>query len=237
MSKKKSKKEIEKEEEIIESYEEEQEEVVEVEEEYEEVKEDKKDSYHKNKRMINILFVIVLLFLLLPTIDIICVSKYKKGPFFAIPVKTHTDGGTKEYYGLGYKVIKYRQDQGRRDLELGTWDLQYDTTALTVQDLDLAIEFVENEQDAYVSYYKEFVRIMSTLREVDTKKHQITIGYHDEDGKYSLDVICEIVPEQKNLSTFQEEKEITIIGTVKEYKPNTDKKPNTLIIENCFAEQ
>ena len=39
------------------------------------------------------------------TVDVVGVSRYNKGPFFAIKTKTYNDGGTKEYYGIGYKAI------------------------------------------------------------------------------------------------------------------------------------
>ena len=44
---------------------------------------------------------------------------------FIIKTHTYNDGGTKEYYGLGYKVIKYNQVQGRRDKVIGSWKLKY----------------------------------------------------------------------------------------------------------------
>jgi hypothetical protein len=36
-------------------------------------------------------------------------AKHNKKPIFAIPILRHKDGGTVEYYGLGYKVIKYNK--------------------------------------------------------------------------------------------------------------------------------
>ena len=75
------------------------------------------------KLIINIIFSIIVILIIMVAIDIICVSRYNKGPFFAIPTHTYKDGGTKEYYGLGYKVIKYHQIQGRRERELGSYSL------------------------------------------------------------------------------------------------------------------
>jgi hypothetical protein len=34
-------------------------------------------------------------------------SRFDKRPIFAVPIKVYKDGGSVEYYGLGYKVIKY----------------------------------------------------------------------------------------------------------------------------------
>lgn len=193
--------------------------------------------YRKAKTIMNIVFIVIMTMIAMIAIDVISVAKYDKGPYFAIRTKKYNDGGTKEYYGIGYKVIKYYQEQGRRDMEVGFWNLKYNNTPITIQDIDLAIEMTGNEQKTYQKYYKKFVRIISTLQKVDTEKHQITMGYKDEDGKYSLDIICNIVPEQNNLSTLEEGKEITIIGTIKNFKGKTEKNNNRLYVENCFAEQ
>ena len=191
----------------------------------------------KTKRIINIIFGIIILVAVLVATDIILVSKFDVGPFFSIPLHTYKDGGSKEYYGLGYKVIKYHQIQGRRDRELGSYSLKYNVNPITVQDVDMAIEFSEDTSKAYEKYYKKFVRIISTLKKVDEKKHQITIGYQDEGKKYSLIIKCDMVKEQKNINKFETGKEITIIGTVKSFKPATKKNANTIYISNCFAEQ
>ena len=206
-------------------------------EELEEYKNKKNKKYKLYKRIINIFFIIIVFLLILVTVDVIAVSKYNVGPFFAINTKTYKDGGTKEYYGLGYKVIKYHQLQGRRDTEVGSWGLKYNDKAFTVQDLDLAINLSDNKNDTYNNYYKKFVRIISTLKSVDTKKHTITLSYTDEDGKYSLDIICKINKDQDNLEELEKDKETTVIGTIYKFKDKTDKKNNRVYIKDCFAEQ
>ena len=219
----------EKEEEIIESYEDKEE----IDEE--EIKDNSK-KIKIAKIIINVVFSIITLLIILVTIDVICVSRYNKGPYFAILTQKYRDGGTKEYYGLGYKVIKYHQIQGRRDMEIGKWDLKYNTDPITMKDVDLAIEFNDDSVKTYNKYYKKFVRIISTLKKVDKKNHSITIGYQDEGNKYSLDIQCDIVKDQKDLD-FKEGKEITIIGTVEDLTVKTKNKPNTIYVSNCFAEQ
>ena len=189
------------------------------------------------KLIINIIFSIIVILIIMVAIDIICVSRYNKGPFFAIPTHTYKDGGTKEYYGLGYKVIKYKQLQGRRDMEIGTWSLEYDIEPITIEDIDLAIRFNKNEVKTYNDLYKKFVRINSTLKKVDKKNNTITIGYEDEEGKYTMDIICNMANKDGKIYDFEVGKEITIIGTVYDMKGKTAKTPTTLKIKNCFAEQ
>ncbi len=197
----------------------------------------KKKPYKILRLVLNIIFVIVLIALTFIAVDVICVARYEKGPYFVIPGTKYKDGGTREYYGIGYKVIKYNQVQGRRDMEIGFWNLKYNADPITIQDVDLAIDTINDGYETYKKYYKKFVRINSTLQKVDTKKKQITLGYIDEGGKYSLDIICKMVDEQENLKELEQGKEITIIGTLKNYKEKTKKRNNTYIIENCFAEQ
>ena len=188
-------------------------------------------------KIVNIIFIVIVVCILMIVTDIVCVSKYNAGPFFAIPLHKYNDGGTKEYYGLGYKVIKYNQVQGRRDKEIGFWNLKYNSNPITLQDIDLTIEMHNNEVNTYKKYYKRFVRIISTLKKVDTKNNTITMSYQDEDNKYSLDIICEVVKEQGNLSKLETDKETTIIGTVSNFKIKTKKTNNKLYISNCFVEQ
>jgi hypothetical protein len=188
------------------------------------------------KKIINIVFGIIIVILVMITTDVICVARYNIGPFFAIPLHKYDDGGSKAYYGIGYKVIKYNQVQGRRDKEIGLWTLKYNIEPTTVQAIDLAIEFNDDEKATYEKYYKKFVRIIATLEKVDTKNNKITIGYTDEDGKYTLDIVCSMA-EKNKISNLTENEEITIIGTVSDYDFKTSKKSSKLYISNCFAEQ
>ena len=185
----------------------------------------------------NIILLLVMVVIIMVIVDIVAVRRYNAGPYFALPIHTYEDGGSIEYYGIGYKVIEYNQVQGRRDKEIGLWSMKYSTDPTTIQDIDLSIEMTGNEKATYEKYYKKFVRVISTLKKVDTKKHQITIGYTDEDGKYSLDIVCNIVKDQTNLADLKEGETITVIGTIDNFKLKTKKTNNTIYISNCFAEQ
>ena len=58
-------------------------------------------------KVVNISLIVVIVFGLLIFIDVIAVTRFNSGPFFALKTKTYSDGGSKEYHGLFYKVIKY----------------------------------------------------------------------------------------------------------------------------------
>ena len=235
------------EEEIVDSYEDEIEKVYDDEdiEPIENSDEELEDDYNYEpekkpinyKKIINIVFFIIMLCLVMITVDVISVGKFNKGPYFAVKTRTYDDGGTREYYGLGYKVISYNQFQGRRDKEIGFWSLKYNAEPVTVQDVDLAIEFNKDEVATYKKYYKKFVRVVSTLKKIDKKNHKIILEYYDEDCKYTLDIVCNMVEEQYDLSKLVEKEETTIIGTVNKYKFKTNKETGKLYINDCFAEQ
>jgi len=63
----------------------------------------------KRKKII----IVLLIFIAFLTIDFTLVS-YDKRPIFVIPGAVCKDGGTREYYGLGYKVIGWRQIEAKQ---------------------------------------------------------------------------------------------------------------------------
>lgn len=188
------------------------------------------------KRIINVVFSIIIIIIIMITVDYIRVTKYGYTPVFAVKTLELKDGGTKEYTGLGYKVIDYNEIHGRRDIEIGLWGMKRNSTPIEVADVDLAIAFTTDEVKAYKKYYNKFVKITSTVLKTNEKDNKITLRYTDEDGKYTLDIICDLVPEQTNISAFEENKNVTVIGTVKKYVGATKKKNKQIYIKNCMAE-
>jgi len=207
-------------------------------EEYEFSEEQKpKKKHNKITLIMNIVFVVVLVLIAMVATDIVMVKNYHKGPYFAIKVKTYNDGGTKEYIGLGYKVIKYNQQQGRRDTELGTWLLKYNSNTIDVDAIDLAIEFNEDEAKAFKKYNGKFLRVSGVLTNVSLNENTITISYEDEDGKYSYDILCDMASDKKALKEFITEIRVTAIGTVSSYDYKSPDTNPTLHLKDCFAEQ
>ena len=172
----------------------------------EELDEEEPIKEKKSHKKLFIIIGIILVLILVPTImivtDVLRVTKHQQTPIFAVVTKTHNDGGTKEYTGLGYKVIKYNQKQGRRDIEIGTWGLKYNTDILEAEVIDLAIEFTENEADSYEKYKGKFMRISGVLTNVSENDNTITVSYVDEDGKYNFDIICDMASEVDKLKEY-----------------------------------
>lgn len=204
--------------------------IEETEENIEEVK--KTPNY---KKIINIIFAIVVAILIMVAIDVISVGRFNRGPFFAIQTKEYEDGGTKEYIGFGYKVIDYNQVQGRRGKEIGPLNLKYNIDPIDTKDIDLAIEFTEDEETAYKKYYNKFIRVESTLESMDFDNNKIVFGYNDEGGKYTLKFTCDMASETEELVNINVDEKVYVIGTVTSYEFETAKQPGNIILSDCFA--
>ena len=190
------------------------------------------DKEKKYKKISTIVVIVIVVIGLLVSSDIMFVTKFHKGPFFAIRTKVYKDGGTKEYYGLFYKVIKYHQVVGRRDMVIGGWNLKYSTNPLEITSMDLALEFRNYPKETYKKLYGQFLKITGNVLSVDKENGIITNRNIDKDGgKYKLDIECHMV-ETDGLDVTSDP--IEIIGVLKDYKAKSGEKPAKVVIENCF---
>lgn len=78
----------------------------------------------KLKIFLIVLGIIFILGIVFFSIDYNRVQKQEK-PIFCLNVTTYRDGGTKEYYGLGYKVIDFHTLEGFDEIKIGTWFMKY----------------------------------------------------------------------------------------------------------------
>ncbi len=204
--------------------------------EYDNNQEKKKGNKNIAKTIINIVFIIIIIIMVMVTVDVVGVSRYNKGPFFAIKTKTYNDGGTKEYYGIGYKVIKYNQQQGRKDIEIGSWNLKYNIEPINISSLDLAIEFRNDYKKAYKRYGKKFIRTDGTIKQIVNNK-KIIVKYSDPDKKYSLEIICNMA-NNKMTNKLKKGDKVELIGTISNFSPKqNDNKVNKLYVDNVYAQK
>ncbi len=179
----------------------------------------------KIKKISTIVMIVIIVIGVLVTTDILLVSKAHIGPFLAIRTKVYNDGGTKEYYGLGYKVIKYNQKVGRRDTVIGSWGIKYNTNPETFTIRELAYSII-NDNNNHIG---EFIRLTGTISSKNNKNNTVTLKFTDDiDGKYDLTVKANLL--SKNIKKLNKNAPISLIGVIKSY----DNK--TLTIENVFAE-
>ena len=125
-----------------------------------------------------ILGVIIIFGLIFFAVDY---NRVKNGenPIFCINTATANDGGTKEYLGLGYKVIDFNRLDGYDEVKIGTWSMKY--------------EDFENEYNAnvIVNGYDNIPSITITGEDALTIKQILNeFTYNSElcDGIYSYEI-------------------------------------------------
>lgn len=188
----------------------------------------------KIKRNMTILLLVVVALGALISIDIFFVSKVHVGPFLAIRTKVYKDGGTKEYYGLGYKVIKYHQIEGRRDTQIGFWSMPYSTKPTSISTLDLALEFRNYPKKTYKKYYNQYMKIEGEIFKIDKSKKEITLQYKDEDGAYTMNVVCPLVKTDIDLDSYEKGVTISVVGNLIHFENKDGKTPMVVTLKNEF---
>lgn len=125
----------------------------------------------KTKRIVIMLTILILVILIFFIIDYRRVQR-KQRPLFCIDVATYTDGGTKVYYGLGYKVIAFHkmlflnessnEMEYYQDIKIGTWYMDYN---------DFTEEIMEKENAKQQANHKrKYIELENTQIDYDLVK-------------------------------------------------------------------
>lgn len=84
-----------------------------------------------NKKLKTLLIILVILIILITTFIIVDCLRLKANnkPIFSLNFGIqYLDGGTKEYYGLFYKIIDYKKLLGYNGIKVGPWFMRYDNS-------------------------------------------------------------------------------------------------------------
>lgn len=110
-----------------------------------------------------IIGVFVILGIVFFVVDYNRVQKQEK-PIFCIknPAGIMNDGGTIEYFGLGYKVIDFNTLAGFDDIKIGTWSMDYND--------------FEEERKAHENTFEENLQLNE---EFNRSPENVTIEVHD----------------------------------------------------------
>ncbi len=191
------------------------------------------DEEKKLKKRFTIIMIVALILGTLIFIDILIANYTSVGPFLAVKVKTHNDGGTKEYYGLGYKVIKYRVKDGRNVTVVGSWTLKYDPTSKASTVEELGISFRNNPKEALKNSYKQFFIVTGKIDSIDKTNKKIVLIYEDKDGgNYTTKAEFYL----KNTSKLKKHKKgdtVIVSGTFIKYTPKNGSVARTITFNNC----
>lgn len=190
------------------------------------------DEEKKLKKKFTIIMIVALVLGTLIFIDILVANYTNVGPFLAVKVKTHNDGGTKEYYGLGYKVIKYRVKDGRNTTVVGSWTLKYDPTSKASTVEELGISFRNNTKEALKNSYKQFFIVTGKIDSIDKTNKKVVLIYEDKDGGNYTTKAEFYLKNISKLKNYSKGDTITISGTFTKYTPKKNNIVRTLSFNN-----
>lgn len=190
------------------------------------------DEEKKLKKKFTIIMIVALVLGTLIFIDILVANYTNAGPFLAVKVKTHNDGGTKEYYGLGYKVIKYRVKDGRNTTVVGSWTLKYDPTTKATTVEELGISFRNNTKEALKDSYKQFFIVTGKIDSIDKTNKKVVLIYEDKDGGNYTTKAEFYLKNISKLKNYSKGDTITISGTFTKYTPKKNNIVRTLSFDN-----
>ena len=141
------------------------------------------------KILLVILGVIIILGLIFFAVDYNRVQNHEK-PIFCINYATANDGGTKEYLGLGYKVIAFNRLDGYNEIKIGPWTMKYEDFEDEYKEYGSAVEEIDPE--VVINGYNNMPDITITGEDT-TKIKQILDGFSYDgelcDGIYSYEII------------------------------------------------
>ena len=141
-----------------------------------------------------VLGVIVILGIVFFVVDYNRVQKQEK-PIFCIqnPAGIINDGGTVEYFGLGYKVIDFHTIAGFDDIKIGTWFMDYN-------DFNEEMKVYEEKYEEELNKNKEYVINLFELKEISSITIDTLAQYDNKKefkDKESIEEIYEVFADKK----------------------------------------
>lgn len=137
-----------------------------------------------------VLSVIIILGIVFFVVDYNRVQKQEK-PIFCIqnPAGIISDGGTIEYFGLGYKIIDFHTLAGFDDIKIGTWFMDYNDFDDEIKEYEEKNELKTSNNFEIIFYDRQPIESYKTytiLGKDETDKYDYTIyGY---DGKVNIKI-------------------------------------------------
>lgn len=153
------------------------------------------------KKELKILFIVLGIIVVLGAIFFVIDydrAKKQEKPIFCINIATYRDGGTKEYLGLGYKVIDFHTLEGFDDIKIGTWFISYNdfNEEMKVYETKFEEELRKNEE------YTKMIQVNGKLYINNGEESTVTGRCGNMDGQITTNVKQDEVPTQDNQSNF-----------------------------------
>lgn len=149
------------------------------------------------------------------TIDYIR-AKNNQGPIFSIRTGILKDGGTKEYFGMGYKVIKFNRLGGYNKVKIGPWFMDYNDFSNEYEEYDKNHNAIEKPNKVELMYETIIDHIMNEDSALNNEAEYI-----------SLDVDGLVAPSERGNGTLYdkyleltEDEKLTLLEYCKKYNSN-----------------
>lgn len=157
------------------------------------------------------LIIVICLIVLLAILGVIFFSidynRVKNGemPLFCIdnPAGVYMDGGTREYFGLGYKVIKFNKLNGYKETKIGSWFMK-------LEDFDEEVEAYE-KAPIYIYSAKE-PEEKRKMSEENASLFRLIIGNLVYNKEESNDSMITYIIEDSNGTTYYLKSEARILS-------------------------
>lgn len=146
-----------------------------------------KETKKIKKRLLFSLLIFVLLSSIFGIIDYYRANS-NKIPIFAIQTTSYKDGGSKEYWGLGYKVIKCNNLNGDTSSNMGFYNLDINTTCINSQDIySLYIKVIDNVLNARGYSKSEYLALdLDSFELLDSNYKDLLLEYAEKYNKTVL---------------------------------------------------
>ncbi len=121
------------------------------------------------KKIVKIILIVLSIWIVMFITDFICVRTIER-PIFMIRTGVLKDGGTKEYYGIFYKVIKCNTSKGDNSIKMGTWFMKYTCDNEVKEENTTVIDSVEFSKEystvdtSNVFVYRDIDEIINILK-------------------------------------------------------------------------
>lgn len=210
------------------------------------ISKEKENKLRKKTKIIYTILIIIALIAIVTAITDYIRFKQNKKPIFAINTGTYKDGGTKEYLGLGYKVIDFNSISGNNDMKFSSWftwfsrpdDLDEDILEYNKRkELDVDKLMILENLDIITAKEKElpsnpnkFIELQKDLynqikEKENSYKQCLELLIHSESvtkfGKY---VLAKIIDDKNNKIKFKFKDSTEFINKYEEYLKKLDIK-------------
>lgn len=128
----------------------------------------------------------------------------QKTPIFCIKARVLRDGGTVEYFGLGYKVIDFNTLDGYDEIKIGTWFMQYNN-------------FINNDKKDEIKEQEQYVALENLPKEYTLEQAiQDNCFVITHNKIYNKDVLTDFIANTEINAKDRKEDSVRIVQTTTE---------------------